>query len=172
MSKAVYAASFDPITNGHLWVIEQGVMIFDHLIVAIGVNPDKKYTFSLQENYELIRETTGQFQNVTIDTYENKFLVNYAKSIGVNIILRGIRSQVDYEYERAMRHINSDLDADIVTIFVMPPREIAEISSSVVKGLVGPKGWEKVIHQYVPQPVHMKFLERFGGKLPDSGENS
>lgn len=162
MKRAVYAASFDPITNGHLWVIEQGVRLFDQLVVAVGVNPEKRYAFSLQEKMELVRETTKQYSNVIVDSYENQFLVAFAKSVQVDIILRGIRSQADYEYERAMRNINSDLDADIVTIFVMPPREIAEISSSVVKGLVGPRGWQGVVSKYVPDPVHKKFVQRFG----------
>ena len=168
MKRAVYAASFDPITNGHLWVIEQGVKLFDELVVAIGVNPDKRYTFSLDEKLTFVKEAIRRFPNVVVDSYENQFLVTYAKSIGVDIILRGIRTQVDYEYERAMRNINSDLDSNIVTIFIIPPREIAEISSSVVKGLVGPEGWENLVQKYVPKPVHQKFIERFSSEYLDA----
>ena len=161
MKKAVYAASFDPVTNGHLWVIEQAAQLFDHLTIAIGINPEKAYTFSLEERLALLAETTSQFENVTIANYENQFLVNYARNIDANHIIRGIRTQTDYEFERRMRYINSDLDESITTIFLMPPREIAEISSSFVKGLIGPTGWKDVVNRYVPEPVFQKFLEHF-----------
>ena len=162
MRKGVYAASFDPITNGHLWVIEQGLRLFDDFIVAIGTNPDKTYTFSLDERVDLVKEATAHDPNVTVSTYENLFLVDYAKSIGAEFVLRGIRTQADYEYERTIRYINGDLNADIATIFLMPPREIAEVSSSAVKSLVGPRGWEEAIKRYLPEPVRRKFIERFG----------
>lgn len=161
MKKAVYAGSFDPVTNGHLWLIEQGVKLFDVLVIAIGVNPDKKYTFPLTERIDMLKAITHHTLNTYIDTFENQYLVNYAKSIKAPYILRGIRTEGDYEYERAMRHINSDLNADITTIFLIPPREIAEISSSFVKGLIGPQGWEDVVKKYVPEFVQDKLAERF-----------
>ncbi len=163
MKKGVYAASFDPVTNGHLWVIEQAARLFDQLVVAIGVNPEKAYTFSMDDRLNLLRETTSQFENVMVTSYEHQFLVNYARSIEAEYIVRGIRTQADYEYERGMRYINSDLDENITTIFLMPPREIAEISSSFVKGLVGPEGWRDVVKRYVPDAVYEKFLDQFGG---------
>jgi pantetheine-phosphate adenylyltransferase len=161
MKKGVYAGSFDPPTNGHLWMIEQGARLFDEVIVAIGINPDKKYTFSLNERVEMLRNITEKCQNITVDSFENQFLVNYAESVRAGYILRGIRSESDYEYERAMRNINGDLNPNIVTVFLMPPREIAEISSSFVEGLVGPDGWEKIVKKYVPEPVYEKFLDKF-----------
>lgn len=160
-TKGVYGGSFDPITVGHLWMIEQGARLFDELIVAIGINPDKKYTFSLEDRLDMLRDSTRSLRNLNIDTFENKYLVQYASSIGAKFILRGIRSEADYEYERAMRHVNSDLNSDVTTIFLMPPREIAEVSSSLVKGLVGPSGWEKVVRKYVPEPVYKRFLRKF-----------
>jgi len=158
--KAVYAGSFDPITNGHLWMIEQGVKLFDELVVAVGIAPEKECTFTIAERLQMLKETTGQYPNIVVDSFEKKFLISYAKSIGAAYILRGIRTEGDFEYERTMRHINSDLSAEIQTVFLMPPREYADVSSSLVKGLVGPEGWEEVVKKYVPDAVCKKMAER------------
>ena len=160
--RSIYAASFDPITKGHLWIIEQGMQLFEELIVAVGTNRQKTYTFSLEDRYRMVEESVSKYANVTVESYENLFLVDFAKANRVKYLLRGIRSETDYEYERTIRHVNSDLDAAIVPIFLIPPREIAEVSSSVVKSLVGPKGWEKVIKKYVPASVHEMLVERYG----------
>jgi pantetheine-phosphate adenylyltransferase len=161
MKKAVYAGSFDPITNGHLWMIERGIQLFDELVVAIGENPDKKYTFSLKERLQVLRESTKGMKRVRVETFRNRFLVDYAKSLGAQYILRGIRDVRDYEFERGMRHINHDLHPRITTVFLMPPRDIAEVSSSLVKGLIGPKGWRRIVKRYVPTPVHHLILTRY-----------
>jgi len=161
MKKGVYAGSFDPPTNGHLWMIEQGARLFDELVVAVGINPDKRYAFSVDERIEMLKEITKPYSNIIVDSFEKKFLVDYAKLVGANYILRGIRSERDYTNERDMRYINSDLNPEIITIFLIPPREIAEVSSSSVKGLVGPDGWEEIIKKYVPKPVYKKFLKKF-----------
>ncbi|MCC2645777.1 MAG: coaD [Burkholderiales bacterium] len=155
---AVYAGSFDPITNGHLWMIEQSCKIFDKLIVAIGENANKTYTFRLEERMELIRSTITRLSNVEVTNFKNLFLVDYAKSIGANFIVRGIRNYTDYDYEKSIRHINSDLSNEITTVFLMPPRNFAEVSSSMVKGLVGSAGWEKIAKKYLPKPVLEKMI--------------
>ncbi|GAB3264156.1 pantetheine-phosphate adenylyltransferase [Chitinimonas naiadis] len=159
MKRAVYAGSFDPVTNGHLWMIEQGYELFDEMTVAIGVNPEKRSTFSVEEREAMLRECTQHLPKLKVAHFENQFLVNYAQSVGANFILRGIRTASDYEFERTMRYVNADLVPDIDTIFLMPPREIAEVSSTMIKGLVGPDGWEQVLRQYVPPPVHRRFIE-------------
>ncbi|WP_189531345.1 pantetheine-phosphate adenylyltransferase [Paludibacterium paludis] len=161
LKRAVYAGSFDPVTNGHLWMIREAVELFDELVVAVGVNPDKRCTFSVDERVELLRAVTRGFNKLKVDVFENQFLVNYAQSTGANYIVRGIRTASDYEYERTMRYINSDLQGDITTIFLMPPREYAEVSSTMVKGMVGPRGWEQVIRQYVPEPVYRKLVAMY-----------
>ncbi len=163
MRKAVYAGSFDPITNGHLWMVQEGAELFDELIVAVGINPDKKGTFSLEERLDMLKRTLVSYENVKVSYFENQFLVDYAKSIDAKYILRGIRDNADANYERRMRKVNEKLNPDIKTIFLMPNEGVAEISSSLVKGLIGPEGWEKVVKNYVPPPVYRKFLERFKG---------
>jgi pantetheine-phosphate adenylyltransferase len=154
---AVYAGSFDPVTIGHLWMIEEGCRMFKELRVAIGINPEKKYHFGLEERLEMLRESTREFPNATVSSFSNLYLVDYAQKIGATHILRGIRSQADYEFERTMRNINGDFEPGITTVFLMPPRKIAEVSSSMVKGLIGPKGWERIVKRYVPAPVYARL---------------
>ncbi len=156
--RAVYAGSFDPPTNGHLWMIAQAACLFDELIVAIGVNPEKKSSYTVAERRAFLQHIVAPYTNVHIASFEYEFLVNYAHDVGAGFIVRGIRSGSDYEYERAIRYINADLQPAIQTVFLMPPREIAEISSTMVKGLVGPKGWREIVQRYVPEPVYKKML--------------
>jgi pantetheine-phosphate adenylyltransferase len=160
MRTAVYAGSFDPPTKGHIWMIEQGLEMFDRLIVAIGDNPSKRYSFTVEERLELLRASTVASENLTIAHFDNRYLVDYAKKRDAKYVLRGIRSPNDYEYERVMRHINADMAPEITTVFLMPPRDIAEVSSNMVKSLIGPKGWETTVHRYVPDPVFEMISRR------------
>ncbi len=153
MRIAVYAGSFDPPTYGHLWMIEQGLEMFDQLIVAIGSNPSKSYSFTVEERLDLLRASTTPSERLVIAHFDNRYLVDYAKKMDAKYILRGIRSPNDYEYERVMRHINADMAPEIDTVFLMPPRDIAELSSNMIKGLTGPVGWEEMVSRYVPGPV-------------------
>lgn len=159
LRRAVYAGSFDPPTNGHLWMIREAQALFDELIVSIGVNPDKKSTYTVAERQAMLEAVSSEFPNVRVTSFENQFLVNYAHSIGAKFIVRGIRTASDYEYERTIRYINSDLHPDIATVFLMPPREFAEVSSTMVKGMVGPDGWRDMIRRYVPVAVYDKILQ-------------
>jgi pantetheine-phosphate adenylyltransferase len=154
----VYAGSFDPATVGHLWMIEQGVLLFDRLVVAIGTNLEKRYTFSVEERLAMLRDSLKSFRNVSLMSFSDRYLIDFAQSLGATHVLRGIRSESDYEYERTMRNINGDLDRAICTVFLMPPRDIAEVSSSMVKNLVGPQGWQQVVRKYVPNAVYKRLL--------------
>ena len=156
--RAVYAGSFDPPTLGHLWMIQEAQALFDELVVAIGINPEKRNTYTIDERRDMLEAITEGFPNVRISVFENRFLVRYAREIGAGFIVRGIRSAADYEYERSMRYINSDLAPEISTVFLMPPREIAEVSSTMVKGLVGPDGWMETVKRYVPPAVYQKMI--------------
>lgn len=157
----IYAGSFDPPTVGHLWMIEQAATMFDELIVALGVNPEKRSLFGVDERISMLRKCTARTRNVRVDTFTNEYLIDYALKQRASFIVRGIRSETDYEYERVMRNINGDLNPQVTTVFLMPPRAIAEVSSSMVKGLVGPKGWQKMVRPYLPVPLFSAFRRKF-----------
>ena len=165
---AVYAGSFDPLTNGHLWMIRQGARMFDELIVAMGDNPDKRYTFSHEERMDMLRVALSDMPDVRIAEFHNRFLVDFANEHGATFMLRGIRSTQDYEYERVMRHINADMAPKVCTVFLMPPRDTAGLSSSMVKGLIGPEGWESQVSRYVPHNVFAMLKEKYREVFPRS----
>lgn len=161
---AVYGATLDPLTSGHWWMIEQGMLLFDHLHIAVAENPAKTPYFTTDERRGMIQECLDNFlvppSRVSIGVVKGQYLVDYARQRNATHLLRGLRNQTDFDYERAMRNVNSDIDKGLHTVFLMPPREIAEVSSSLVKGLVGPDGWEEVVRRYVPMPVYLKLIER------------
>jgi pantetheine-phosphate adenylyltransferase len=149
VTHGVYAGSFDPITNGHVWMIEQGRRLFDRLTVAVANNPDKRYAFDYEKRIRLVQSVCER-SGGEVAWIGSSFLVDYAKMVDATHLLRGIRNASDAEYERAMRNVNGDHAPRVQTVFLMPPRELCEVSSSMVKGLVGPEGWEKVVERYVP----------------------
>lgn len=164
MRTAVYAGSFDPPTNGHLWMIEEGSRLFDKLVVAVGTNPDKKPLFSVQERVQLLKELTAGLPNVTVSSFTGQYLVRYAKAAGAGYLLRGVRSGADYGFEQGMRHVNAELEPGVESVFLIPPRELSEVSSSFVKGLVGPVGWQDVVGRYVPAAVRKALAGRVKGR--------
>jgi pantetheine-phosphate adenylyltransferase len=159
--RAVYAGSFDPPTNGHAFMIEEGARLFDELVVAVGVNPDKRGTFPVDQRLLLLRQICARHPNVRVERFENQFLVRYAKGIGARYILRGIRTGGDFEFEYTMRQVNQDLAPEVTTVFLVPPRNLAETSSSFVKGLVGPEGWRDVVKGFVPDPVFQALCAQY-----------
>ena len=157
LRKAVYAGSFDPLTNGHAWVIERAVTLFDDVTIAIGVNPDKNYFLSAEERKQNITEVLSSLDTgsakVDVQIIENQYLARFAHSIGASCLIRGIRSEADFSYEYAMAQANRALAPEIESIYLMPPPRLAQISSSFVKSMVGPAGWQDLVAQYVPDPV-------------------
>jgi pantetheine-phosphate adenylyltransferase len=164
MKKAIYAGSFDPLTNGHLYIIEQASNIFDEVIISIGINPDKKYMFNIDERKGMVSKICEKYYNVKIDTFENEYLIKYARRMRADYIIRGIRSQIDFEYEKQMKNINKEIAGEIESIFLIPSRELADVSSSFVKGLIGPIGWQGIVSNYVPTIVFNKLVEKYGDK--------
>lgn len=157
--RAVYAGSFDPPTNGHVWMIEQGAQLFDELIIAVAKHPEKEYTFEIEERLEWLQEIADRHDNVRVASIQNEFLAHYAKRVQARFVIRGIRHEDDYQYERGMRYVNSDLNPDLTTVFLMPPRALCELSSSFVKGMIGPVGWESVVERYVPIAVFARLKQ-------------
>ena len=155
---AVYAGSFDPPTNGHVWMIERGAKLFDRLIVAVAQNPEKAYTFPLEQRLGWLEEVCGPWANVEVADIKNRFLARYASDVDAGHILRGIRDEEDYRYERGMRYINSDLNPELQTVFMMPARGLGQVSSSFVKTMVGPEGWQPIVKGYVPQCVYKDMV--------------
>lgn len=152
--KAVYAGSFDPITNGHMYIVNTAAAMFDELVIAIGNNPSKISTFHALQRVELIQENIKHLNNVTVYVIPDfLYLVDYAKMLGANYLVRGLRSPDDFTYERGLTNFNRGRTPEITTIFLMPPPELADISSSMVKSLIGMTGWEEAIKPYVPSNV-------------------
>jgi pantetheine-phosphate adenylyltransferase len=131
-SIAIYPGSFDPVTNGHLDLIERGEKMFDLLIVAVLQNTEKTPLFSVKERVEMLRETTKQWAEVEIDVF-NGLLVDYARRRGAGVILRGIRAVSDYEYELQMALMNRKLEPRLETVFMLPGVSYSYLSSKLVR---------------------------------------
>lgn len=150
----IYAGSFDPPTNGHLWMIERGAELFDELVVVLGANPDKKSFLSAQQRMDALRGMLiGGPANVRVEKMQGGFLVDFAKRLGATHLLRGIRNTTDFEYEKSMDRMNARMEPAIRTIYLMPPPELEEISSSFVRGFVGVQGWQRWVQASVPANV-------------------
>jgi len=131
-SIAIYPGSFDPVTNGHLDLIERGEKMFDLLIVAVLQNAEKQPLFSVNERVEMLRETTKQWNDVEIDVFDG-LLVDYARKKGAGVILRGIRAVSDYEYELQMALMNRKLEPRLETVFMLPGLTYSYLSSKLVR---------------------------------------
>jgi|SRR5580704_6712986 pantetheine-phosphate adenylyltransferase len=129
---AIYPGSFDPVTNGHLDLIERGTKIFDRLVVAVLKNSEKDPLFTTAERVEMLREVTKPWDNVEVDLFDG-LLVQYAVQRKANVILRGIRAISDYEYELQMALMNRRLESHIETVFMMPAETYSYLSSSLVR---------------------------------------
>src|ERR1700674_4023423 len=133
---AIYPGSFDPVTNGHLDLIERGAKLFDRLVVAILRNTEKDPLFSLSEREEMLREVTGTFPNVEVDAFHG-LLVDYARRRGARVLLRGIRAVSDYEYELQMAMMNRKIEPGLETVFMLPAAEYSFLSSRLVREIAG-----------------------------------
>ena len=151
MKKAIFPGSFDPLTLGHYDIIERGVTLFDELIIAIGVNADKKYMFSLDERKKFIEDCFKHEPKIKVVTYKG-LTVDFCKKNNVDFILRGLRDPADFEFEKAIAHTNRDL-APIETVFLLTAASTSYISSSIVRDVIRNNGdYTKL----VPKTVRVK----------------
>ena len=165
----IYPGSFDPVTNGHIDIVERGLKLFDKLIVSILYNPNKKYLFALEERMEMLKDCLKKFKNVEIDSFDG-LLVNYAASRKAHAILRGLRAMSDFEFEFQMALMNRRLNREIQTVFLMPGLRRIFTSSTIIKEIVQFGG---NIDGMVPALVKKKLKRKFA-PAPDnqqSGEN-
>ncbi len=163
---AIYPGSFDPLTNGHMDLIERGSSIFSHLIVAVLRNPDKDPLFSLSERCEMLQEMTARFRNVSVEAFDG-LLVDYARHKSARVILRGIRAISDYEYELQMALMNRKLDPQLETVFMMPAEKYSYLSSRLIKeifrlggsvsGLVPKLVEQRLHHKVARQPPQIAY---------------
>jgi pantetheine-phosphate adenylyltransferase len=153
---AVYPGSFDPFTNGHLNIIERGVKVFDNVVVAVAHNVAKKTIFTLDERVEIIREIFQHRPEVRVDYFQG-LLVEYAKKLGTNIVLRGMRTVSDFEYELQMALSNKTLYSELETIFMVTESPYSHISSSLIKEIIALGGSAR---EMVPEIVDKKLREK------------
>lgn len=156
MKIAIYPGSFDPITNGHLDILKSGSEIFDKVIIAVSYNINKQGFLSVDERVELIKKSVAHFKNVEVDAFEG-LTVEYAKKKGANVLLRGLRTSFDFEYEMQLSHTNNALCNDLKTVFLITKPEYNFISSSMVREIFANNG---DCSKFVPEAVKEYFIKR------------
>ena len=154
---AVYPGSFDPITYGHLDIIDRGLEVFDEIVVAVAQNIDKKGLFTTAERIALIRAAVNNNPRVKVDTFEG-LLVDYVIAQGARVILRGLRAVSDFEYEFQIAQMNHNLRREVETLFMMTSVPYGYLSSSIVKEVASLQG---PVETLVPPPVHKALVEKF-----------
>ena len=151
IKRALFPGSFDPITLGHYDIIKRGITLFDEVIVAIGINAEKKYMFSLEERKQFIEEAFKDEPRVKVETYKG-LTIDFCKTVNAEFILRGLRNPADFEFEKAIAHTNRDL-APIETVFLLTAANTSYISSSIVRDVIRNGGNYSIL---VPNSVVLK----------------
>ena len=157
MKIAVFAGSFDPPTYGHLDIIQRASMLFESVDVVISVNSEKNYLFTEEERFNMIKELVKNYHNVTVHTW-NGLIVNYAKQLGAKVLIRGIRSSNDFEYEFELAHMNQSLNPEIETLFLPTKEKYSIVRSSSIKELAKFGG---DISRMVPKIVEEQLMKKF-----------
>lgn len=154
---ALYPGTFDPVTNGHFDIIQRSLEIFDYMIVGVAHNPQKSPLFSVEERVEMLREITRDFERIAIEHFDG-LMINFARSKGADVIIRGLRAVSDFEYELQMALTNRKLADDIETVFMMPNAQYSFLSSSIVKEISRLQG---DISCFVPEFVEQQLQKKF-----------
>jgi pantetheine-phosphate adenylyltransferase len=164
MKKIAFGGTFDPITNGHLWVIEEGLKLAEEIIIMVAQNSSKNPFFSDKERKEMIEQALEEknlSHRAKVIVVKNEYTAQTAFRLGCEYQIRGLRSANDFDYEALIQKTNTDVLHGVKTIFVMPPRDLESVSSSFVKMLVGPPGWHWHVKKLVPSSVYNLWLEKF-----------
>jgi pantetheine-phosphate adenylyltransferase len=149
MKLAVFPGSFDPITNGHIDLIKRAAPLFDKIIVAVGINSQKQYLFSLEQRMQWLKDSFKDIPNVSVDSFEG-LTVKYCQSVSANYLLRGLRQASDFDYEKTISQLNSIIGNDIETIFLISRPELSHISSTIVRELIKGQG---DVSKFVPSHI-------------------
>lgn len=149
---ALFPGSFDPITKGHEAIVKRGLKLFDEIIVAIGTNTNKQNFFDLEQRKKMVSQTFKAHKNVRIESYEG-LTIEFCKKMKANFILRGLRSNADFEYETNIAQMNSALNEEIETVFILTSPELSAISSTVVRDVLRYHGNAA---QFLPKNVNLK----------------
>jgi pantetheine-phosphate adenylyltransferase len=156
---AVYAGSFDPVTLGHLDLIERAAKLFDEVIVAIGVHPTRRPLFTFEERLALLEEVVRPFPNARVDRFDG-LLIHYCKRVGARVIVRGLRAATDFEYELQIAHANSDMDPTVDTVFLPTRANYGFVSASLVREIASHGG---SVSHYAPEAVCRALRAKFPG---------
>jgi len=157
-SRALFPASFDPVTNGHLDIVQRSLHVFDELVLAVATNVDKTETFTLEERMAMLESATGNTPQVRVTAFDG-LTVDFARGIGARVIIRGFRAMSDFEYEFEMALMNRHLNPDVETIFMMTSPENLYVSSSRLKELVR---FGRDVSEFVPPEVATRLCDRLG----------
>ena len=160
MRIGIYPGTFDPITNGHIDIIDRSALLFDKVIVAVTTNPAKSPLFSIDERIEMVVSSTRSLNNVEVDGFDD-LLVNYALQKNATAIIRGLRATSDFEFEFQMALVNRKLSNKLVTVFLMPNEKYTYLNSTIVKEVAS---FHADVSCFVPDAANKKLLEKFAAK--------
>ena len=156
---AVYTGMFDPVHLGHLDIIRRGSRLFDRLVVGVGINPEKAPLFTADERVELLRLVVKRFDNVEVEAFDG-LAVRFVRDVGANVMLRGLRTLTDMEYEFTMTLTNLSLDNELETIFLMAKEEYSHVSSTLLRQIASFHGdLSKFVTPEVKDALERKFRE-------------
>jgi len=154
---AIYPGTFDPITNGHIDIIERAAILFDKVIVAVATNTAKTPLFSVEKRLEMIQQSMKHLQNIEVDSFQG-LLVNYVAKKKATAVIRGLRATSDFEYEFQMALINRKLSDGMVTVFLMPHEKYTYLNSTIVKEVASFQG---DVSCFVPEHVKLELIKKF-----------